>query len=87
MSYNIFVAIILGLGFIIPVLSTYMFRRGYDLGIKDYNLAHPDTPKHELAAKPSAPTPEVPAEIKRYQTLLDNIENYDGTGAHQKEID
>lgn len=69
-----------------PLISIYCFMRGYSMGVKDYNTAHPDTPKAEPERKakhvPTAPDKK----LKMYETLLENIESYDGTDAHQKEI-
>lgn len=87
MSFDAYlIGIITFLVLFVPFISVYCFMRGYSLGVKDWNSHNPDEPKAEPATKqkhfPSAPDQN----LQRYADILENIENYDGTGANQKEI-
>ena len=88
MSYNMILTILIAvLAVSVPLLTIHAFRKGYELGVKDWNTNNPDEIKQEPTKKqahlPSAPD----IEVQRLRKIMENIENYDGTGANQKEID
>ena len=88
MSYSMILTVIIAvLAVSVPLLTIYAFRKGYELGVKDWNTHNPDEPKQEPTRKqahfPSAPD----TEVQKLRKIMENIENYDGTGANQKEID
>lgn len=68
-----------------PGLVVLSFIKGYSTGVKDYNKSHPGEEKIEPARKPKA-VPEYSEDQQRLKTLLENIDNYDGTSAHQQEL-
>ena len=87
MSFNealTIIAIIMPL--LVPVASFIAFYKGYSLGVKDWNRRNPDEIKAEPIKKkthfPTAPDKD----LQKYRKILENIENYDGTAANQKEI-
>lgn len=69
-----------------PIVAVFLFFQGYKLGVKDFNRAHSETPKALPKRRPRRPQGENKRR-EQLETILDNIENYDGTSAHQKEID
>ena len=69
-----------------PLITVYCFMRGYALGVKDFNKAHPDEPKTDPERKAKPVSHASDKKLNEMWTLLDNIENYDGTDANQKEI-
>ena len=87
MSFNAYlVGVITFLTISYPFICLYAFMRGYALGVKDHNTAHPDTPKADIPRPAKHIPTATDKNLKMYETLLENIENYDGTDAHQKEI-
>lgn len=70
----------------IPVIGIIAFRHGYSLGVKDYNHEHRDAPKADIAPK-MPKQPKVDKKLKMYSQILENIDNYDGTSAHQKDVE
>ena len=81
---SILVGIIFLFSLSTPVAVCLAFKKGYALGVKDYNISHDikkNEPKHvqKKMAKDNA-------DIRRMRVLLDNIDNYDGTSAHQQEL-
>ena len=72
-----------------PIAVIIAFKHGYMLGVKDYNITHKEAPKEMPRRRPRRPqgNSDVDKVLDKYTTILDNIENYDGTSAHQKEID
>lgn len=81
-----FAAATMILAILIPVFSYSSFKRGYELGVKDWNTVHPDEPKTVEMRKPAKMSSASNDELRKYETILENIENYDGTDANQKEI-
>ena len=87
MSFNAYlVGVVTFLALLVPFLSVYSFIRGYSLGVKDYNAEHPDEPKTDPERRAKAVPSATDEKLKMYTNLLENIENYDGTDANQKEI-
>ena len=87
MSYELIIIILAAICLICtPVIGIYMFQKGYHMGVKDWNTLHPDQPKTLPDRKPRIASSETDKELKKYATLFENIENYDGTDAHQQEI-
>lgn len=70
---------------LVPIIGLIAFRKGYELGVKDFNSAHDDIQKNvPVEGKQKLPAPD--PELQRLHQILENIENYDGTSANQKEI-
>lgn len=87
MSYSIALLIIICImSALVPVTGMIAFKKGYELGVKDYNASHDDTQKSIPEEKKTHKAPSPDPELERYRMILENIENYDGTDAHQKEI-
>lgn len=88
MSFNlILIVAVMFLAVLIPIVGCFMFERGYKLGVSDYNTAHRDEPKAEIEGKKEVKVPKEDKKLKMYEQLLENIENYDGTTAGQKDIE
>lgn len=87
MSFNsILVLALIIMAGMTPVICVFAFEKGYKLGVKDFNRAHPDEPKaeiHERKAKKPAVKDE---KLQMYSQILENIDNYDGTTANQKDV-
>ena len=87
MLYNAFlVGIATLMALLIPFVGVYCFMRGYSMGVKDYNTAHSDEPKADPERKAKPVSHASDKRLNEMLNLLDNIENYDGTDANQKEI-
>ena len=87
MSYSLIPMIIVAiLAIFTPFIAYLAFKKGYELGVKDWNIARPEQPKVMPERKAKVPSAISDKELKKYEDLLANIENYDGTSAHQKEI-
>ena len=87
MSYSvIFVVATLILAIATPIIGIFAFKKGYELGVRDWNRSNPDEPKSLPPKKPRKTTSASDSELKRLRTIMENIENYDGTDAHQKEV-
>jgi hypothetical protein len=71
---------------IVPIFAYIAFKKGYELGVRDWNRTHPDEPKSLPPQKPKKTTSASDNELKKLRTIMENIENYDGTDAHQKEV-
>lgn len=56
------------------------------MGVKDYNMNHADSKKAMPTRKAKVADVKANKELEKLATILENIENYDGTEAHQKEI-
>ena len=87
MAFNAYlIGIITFLTLLVPFIGIYGFIRGYALGAKDFNASHDDIQKGlpETQKKHKVPSPD--PDLEKYRIILENIENYDGTDAHQKEI-
>lgn len=80
------IGIIVILVILTPLMSIYGFTKGYSLGVKDWNSHNPDERKDDPARKPKMPSYATDKKLEEMKILLDNIENYDGTDANQKEI-
>lgn len=78
--------LVMFLTILMPFISVYCFMRGYAMGVKDWNITRPDEPKKDPTKKAKTINHATDEKLKMYANLLDNIENYDGTGANQKEI-
>lgn len=74
------------LALIVPIAAIIAFKKGYELGVKDWNRVNPDEPKSLPPRKPKKTTSASDKELKKLETLMENIENYDGTDANQKEV-
>lgn len=83
---QILIAAVLVLAVIAPLMAIYSFKKGYELGVKDWNSRNPDEIKEEPTKKQVHFPSEPDKELQRYRKILENIENYDGTAANQKEI-
>ena len=87
MSYEpIYIAAILILAILLPIFTIFAFKKGYELGVRDWNRINPDEPKSLPPRKPKKTSSVSDKELKKLETLMENIENYDGTDANQKEI-
>lgn len=87
MSFEtVFVITTLILAFFMPILTIIAFKKGYELGVRDWNRTNPDEPKSLPPRKPKKNSSVSDKELKKLETLMENIENYDGTDANQKEI-
>lgn len=87
MSFDAYlIGIIVFMALCIPTVGVFCFMRGYSLGIKDFNTAHPDEPKTDPERKAKPVSHATDKKLNEMLNLLDNIENYDGTDANQKEI-
>lgn len=87
MSYSIGLLIIIcAMSVLVPVIGIVAFKKGYELGVKDFNASHDDTQKSLLEPRKKYKSVSPDPELEKYRIILDNIENYDGTDAHQKEI-
>lgn len=87
MSYSIALMIIVcAMSVLVPIIGIVAFRKGYELGVRDFNASHDDIQKGlpETPKKHKIPSPD--PDLEKYRIILENIENYDGTDAHQKEI-
>lgn len=87
MSFNeVLMIVVIIVPLLIPVASFIAFYKGYSLGVKDWNRRNPDALKSEpIKKQPHFPT-ATDKELQKYRDILENIENYDGTAANQKEI-
>lgn len=81
--------IMLGIIFLLsigtPICVCKAFKDGYNFGVKDYNRAH----RGEEKSIPTAVPKNIPADnkdLENMRILLDNIDNYDGSSAHQQEL-
>lgn len=70
-----------------PILGAFLFKQGYYLGVKDYNASHKETKKTVPVKRNKKVIAQEDAQMQKMRDLLENIENYDGTSAKQKEID
>lgn len=87
MLFNyILTGIIVGEALLTVLCSFIAFRKGYELGAKDFNINHSDVKKVVPTRKAKLADRKANKELEKYEALLENIENYDGTEAHQKEI-
>ena len=86
MLYSILPITMTILTLFMPIFAYFAFKKGYELGIKDWNITHPEQPKAMPERKPKSVSAVTSKELKKYEDILENIENYDGTDAHQKEI-
>lgn len=87
MSYDLILVITLIVVTVgMSILTMIAFRHGYELGVKDYNRKNPEEPKTLPAKRVKKVESWQDRQAAHYATLLENIENYDGTDAHQKEI-
>lgn len=77
---------ILILAVLTPILSVFCFIKGYNIGARETNKPEIkiETPKQKIEkAKENKKAAE---NRKRLNTLLENIENYDGSSKGQKEF-
>lgn len=87
MSYSIGLLIIIcAMSVLVLVIGIVAFKKGYELGVKDFNASHDDTQKSLSEPRKKYKSVSPDPELEKYRIILDNIENYDGTDAHQKEI-
>ena len=87
MSFSsILIISVIFLAFLVPVTAIFSFYKGYALGIKDWNTHNPEEIKAEPTKKRAHMATATDKELQNVKILLENIENYDGTGANQKEI-
>lgn len=77
MLYSLLVAVIV-LAIAVPLTGVYCFIKGYNLKAEKEG----DTPIKTPRIVPK----KAPKGDERLQTLLFNIDNYDGTAAGQKDI-
>lgn len=77
---------ILILAVLTPILSVFCFIKGYNIGARETHKPEIkiETPKQKIErAKENKKAAE---NRKRLNTLLENIENYDGSSKGQKEF-
>nr|DAD84143.1 MAG TPA: hypothetical protein [Podoviridae sp. ctoqT5] len=77
---------ILILAVMTPILSVFCFIKGYNIGAKETGKPEikVETPKQKIErAKENKKAAE---NRRRLNTLLENIENYDGSSKGQKEL-
>ena len=85
MLYSLTAALII-MALVTPIIAIAMFKRGYAMGVRDYNVKHRDEPKTLPKKKNRKAQKAADDNAERLYSLLENIENYDGTSAKQKEI-
>lgn len=79
MLYSLLVAVILlAAGY--PLVGYFCFVKGYNLGAKEVHKPQIKTPI--LPRRP----PKESAEVVRLNKIMENINNYDGTGIGQEEV-
>ena len=81
MSYNL---IIIALIILIPINCLLVFF-SYRQGLKDGRQVKDDKPIKPII-EPTARKYEQNKEMKRLNTILENINNYSGSGVGQKEV-
>lgn len=87
MSFDIvLLAAVIILSVLVLLCGCIAFTWGYRLGVKDYNTAHTEAPKAEIEPKKAAATPKEDPKLRELTVLMENIENYDGTSDHQKDL-
>lgn len=77
---------ILILALMTPILSVFCFIKGYNIGAREQKKPEIkiETPKQAIENRKKGK--EAEAKYKRFQSILDNIENYQGDSIGQKEI-
>lgn len=77
---------ILILALMTPLLSVFCFIKGYNIGAREQKRPgiEIETPKQAIEKRKKGK--EAEAKYKRFQGILDNIENYQGDSIGQKEI-
>lgn len=81
MSYNLIIIVLL---LLIPMVGLLVFF-SYRQGIKDGRAVKEDVPLKPVIEKKTKKF-EQKQEIKRLNTILDNINNYNGSAVGQKEV-
>ncbi|GEM_PF-6503304 len=81
MSYNLIIILLL---ILIPIMSILVFF-SYRQGLKD-GRAVKEEKKLEPVIQLSKKKQEIPDEIKKFNTIIDNINNYNGGPIGQKEV-
>lgn len=84
---SVLLVAVLALAALMPIVGVYLFERGYSLGIRDYNNAHRDEMKSSIEKNKPVSVPKQDKRLQELETLMENIENYDGTTAGQKDIE
>lgn len=69
-----------------PVLSVFCFIKGYNIGAREQNKPEikVETPKKAIENRKKSK--EAEAKYKRFQSIMENIENYQGDCTGQREI-
>jgi len=80
-SYNLIIILLL---ILIPIMSILVFF-SYRQGLKD-GRAVKEEKKLEPVIQLSKKKQEIPDEIKKFNTIIDNINNYNGGPIGQKEV-
>lgn len=77
---------ILILAVLTPILSVFCFIKGYNIGAKETGKPEikVETPKQKI--KKAKENKEAEKKRKYYNTLYENINNYDGSSKGQKEL-
>lgn len=87
MSFNVILLVtVAALAALVPFVGCYMFERGYNMGVREYNSTHKDDQKSFFEDRKPASAPKPDAKMQMYADILENIDNYDGTAAGQKDI-
>ena len=84
MSYNLIIVVLIVAILMIPIVGSLVFF-SYRQGIKDAKAMKEDKPLKPVVEK-KAKKVEQDKEIKRMNTILENINNYNGSAVGQRDV-
>jgi hypothetical protein len=84
MSYNLIIVVLIVAMLMIPIVGSLIFF-SYRQGIKDAKAMKEDKPLKPVVEK-KAKKVEQDKEIKRMNTILENINNYNGSAVGQRDV-
>jgi hypothetical protein len=84
MSYNLIIVVLIVAMLMIPIVGSLVFF-SYRQGIKDAKAMKEDKPLKPVVEK-KAKKVEQDKEIKRMNTILENINNYNGSAVGQRDV-
>ena len=84
MSYNLIIVVLIVAILMIPIVGSLVFF-SYRQGIKDAKAMKEDKPLKPVVEKKTKKV-EQDKEIKRMNTILENINNYNGSAVGQREV-
>ena len=84
MSYNLIIVVLIVAILMIPIVGSLVFF-SYRQGIKDARAMKEDKPLKPVVEK-KVKKVEQDKEIKRMNTILENINNYNGSAVGQRDV-